>query len=157
MTITTQYGIFSRIDVLDDQRPGTIDVRWAEKALSHRRPIHQAYAVARPPQRPPRQALRRLLAAFVIAACLVVAIAIAPGATSPAPRRTPTAATVTSRPGSVSLPNAKSFGVSGLFECTLAPSTRHDALERLALPPVPSCLGIPSNAAEGRATRAQMG
>jgi cytidyltransferase-like protein len=30
MTITTQYRVFSGIDVLDDRRPGTIDVRWAE-------------------------------------------------------------------------------------------------------------------------------
>jgi hypothetical protein len=155
MTITTQYRVFGGVDVLDDQRPGTIDVRWAEDALGHRRPINRTYAVSRPPQRPPRHALRRLLAGLVIATCLVVAIVMAPGST--APGRTPTPATATSGPASVTSTNTKSFGPSGLLECPLGQPTSQDALERFALPLNPSCFGSPVSAERGSGTRSRAG
>lgn len=157
MTITTQYRVFGGIAVLDDQRPGTIDVRWAEDALDDRRPINRTHAVLRPPQRPPRQALRRLVAGLVIAVCLVVATVIAPGSSAPAPRRTPTPATATSRPASVTPPKTKSFGLSALLECPLGQPTKMDTLERYALPRGPSCLGSPVSAEPGSATRSPKG
>ena len=157
MAITTQYRVFGGIDVLDDQRPGTIDVRWAEDALSHGRPINRTHAVPRPPHRPPRQALRRLLAGLVIAACVVVAIVIAPGSSAPAPRRTPVPTTSTSRPPIVTSTNSKSFGLSGLLECPLGQPTSQHTLERLALPRDPSCFGNPVSAERGSGTRSQAG
>jgi len=157
MTITTQYRAFSGIDVLDDQRPGTIDVRWAEDALDLRRPVNRAHAISRPPQRPPRKALHRLLAGLVIAVCLVVAIVIAPGSTASAPGRTPASATATSRPVSTPSTNAKSFGPSGLFECPLGQPTSEDAFERFALPQDPSCFGSPVSAERGSGTRSTTG
>jgi hypothetical protein len=143
MTITTEYKVFGGIDVLDDQRPGTIDVRWAEDALDHRRPVNRTNTVSRPPQRSPRQALRQLLAGLVIAACLVVAIVVAPDGTASAPGRTPTPAAATSGPASVASTSAKSFGPSGLLECPLGQPTSQDTLERFALPLNASCFGQP--------------
>ena len=152
MTITTQCRVFGGVDVRDDQRPGTIDVRWAEDALGGRRPIHRTHAVPRPPQHPPRQALRWLLAGLVIAACLVVAIVIAPGSTASAPGRTPALANAT-RPASVTSTKTKSFGPLGLLECPLGEPTSQDALEQIAVPLNPSCFGSPVTSDRGSATR----
>ena len=99
MTITTQHTEFGGIDIPDDQRPGTLDVRWAEEALRPPGTTDQHYAVRRLPAcRRPRRGLRRVIAAIAIAGCLVVGILIAPGNTSPAPRWTPTPARTESRP-----------------------------------------------------------
>ncbi len=145
MTITTQYRVFGGIDDLDDRRPGTRDVRWAEDALDHHRPpLNRSRAVSRPPQLPPRRALRRLVAGLVIAVCLVVAIVIAPGGSASAPGRTPTPAAATSRPASVTSTNTKSFGPSGLFACPLGQPTSPDARSRaLPCPEIPPALEVP--------------
>jgi hypothetical protein len=157
MTITTQDRAFGGIDVLDDQRPGTLDVKWAEDALRHRQPINPTSADARPPHRPPRQALRRLLAGLVIAAFLVVAIVIAPGSTASAPQ-TPTspAATATSRRATVPSPPSRNFGLSSLFVCPPTQPIKLKVFDQIALSSAP-CLGAPLNAEQGSNPRSRKG
>ena len=144
MTIRTQHQEFGCIDVPGDQRPGTLDVTWAEEALRRPQRTDQPYAIKRlPPRRRSRRVLRRALAAVAIAICLVVGIEIAPGNTAPAPRWTPTPATTTSGTPVTTSTHGKNAGFPGPLRLCAGQLRTQNAFEPLALVPNFSCLGAP--------------
>lgn len=144
MIIRTQHQKFGDIDAPEDQRPGTLDVTWAEEALRRPHRPDQHHGIKRlPPRRRSRRGLRRVLASVAIAICLVVGIEIAPGTTTPAPRWTPTPATRTSGTPVTTSAHGKSTVFPGLFACPRGQLTTQNAFERLALIPNLSCLGAP--------------
>ena len=142
MTFTTQHEEFGDIDAPEDERPGTLDVTWAEEALSPpQRPNHQQAIKRLPPRQRSRGGLRRVLAAVAVAICLVVGIEIAPGNTAPAPRWTP--ATTTSGAPFAASTHGQTTGFPGLFGCAPGQLPKQNALEPLDLIPNLSCLGAP--------------
>jgi hypothetical protein len=62
--ITTHHEEFGGIAVSEEQRPGTVDVRWAEQAPRHPRRTDQRHSIQPlPPRRRPRGDLRHKIAA----------------------------------------------------------------------------------------------
>lgn len=150
MTITTQRNEFGGIETPDDEDPGTIDVRWAEDALRAGNSDPPS-PLRRLPARRLRRALRRVLAALAIAGCLVVAILMAPGDTSPMPPSTPVA--TATRPHPAAKTTTKSIVSSTPFPCLFGQPNRRDAIERFALIPDLSCVGALLGEQPNAATR----
>lgn len=153
MTITTQLNEFGGIETPDDERPGTLDVGWAEEALragnsdppsSHRR-LRARWRS--------RRGLRRVLAALAIAGCLVVAILVTPGDTSPLPPSTPPPAATVTRPHPAATSTPKSIVSSIPVPCLLGQPQSLDAIERFALIPDLSCVGASLGEQPSGATR----